>query len=104
MQSAGKISGVADALRIIRDPDFDAITSAAKPLSIDVCFGSGKAYGMARELDAALIRVGFPVHDHFGASRLLTAGYRGAMELFDRVVNALIEKKQAGIPGGYSYI
>jgi nitrogenase molybdenum-iron protein NifN len=89
---------------ILHDADFDTITSAAKPLAVDICFGSGKAYGMAHELDVPLIRTGFPVHDRFGATRLLTLGYGGTMEFFDRVVNAFIEKKQAGAPGGYSYL
>jgi nitrogenase molybdenum-iron protein NifN len=89
---------------VLRDADFDTITSAAKPLDVDICFGSGKAYGMTRELDVPLIRVGFPIHDRFGATRLLTLGYGGTMDLFDRVVNAFIENKQAGAPGGYSYL
>jgi nitrogenase molybdenum-iron protein NifN len=89
---------------ILRGADFDTITAEAKKLSIDICFGSGKTRGMALDLGVPLIRVGFPIHDRFGASRILTIGYNGAMELFDRVVNAIIEKKQAGISGGYSYL
>jgi nitrogenase molybdenum-iron protein NifN len=59
---------------------------------------------MAMELDAPLVRTGFPIHDRFGAGRLLMLGYSGGTALFDLVVNALIEKKQAGISGGYSYL
>jgi nitrogenase molybdenum-iron protein NifN len=93
-----------DTMEVLQNADFDTITTAAQKGSIDLCFGSGKAQGMARELDIPLVRIGFPIHDRFGGSRLLTAGYRGTMELFDRVVNALIEKKQTKIPGGYSYL
>jgi nitrogenase molybdenum-iron protein NifN len=48
--------------------------------------------------------VGFPIHDRFGGQRTLTLGYKGTQALFDRVVNAVIEKKQADSPIGYGYI
>jgi nitrogenase molybdenum-iron protein NifN len=97
-------SGVPAQTRLLGDTDYDVIASEAKSLSIDICFGSGKARGMAAELDAPLVRIGFPIHDRFGAGRLLTLGYRGGAALFDMVVNALIERKQSGISGGYSYL
>jgi nitrogenase molybdenum-iron protein NifN len=34
----------------------------------------------------------------------LHLGYRGTQELFDRVVNALIEYKQENSPVGYKYL
>ena len=59
---------------------------------------------MARQLGIPLIRVGFPIHDRIGGQRILHLGYRGAQQLFDRVVNALIEFKQQSSPVGYSYM
>ena len=38
-----------------------------------------------------LVRVGFPIHDRIGGQRILHVGYRGTQQLFDRIVNALIE-------------
>ena len=42
-----------------------------------------------------LVRIGFPVHDRVGGARILHVGYRGALQLFDRIANTLIER-QAG--------
>ena len=66
--------------------------------------GNSKGYVIARELDIPLVRVGFPIHDRFGGPRLHHLGYRGAQELYDRVVNAVIEKKQSDSSVGYGYI
>jgi nitrogenase molybdenum-iron protein NifN len=51
-----------------------------------------------------LLRVGFPIHDRFGGQRLHHLGYRGAQELYDRLVNALMAKKQNDSSVGYGYI
>ena len=51
-----------------------------------------------------LVRVGFPIHDRIDGPRLLHLGYRGAQQLFDRIVNALIEAAQDASPVGYSYM
>ena len=37
------------------------------------------------------MRVGIPIHDRVGAQRILTVGYRGAMELLDRITNTILE-------------
>lgn len=84
--------------------DFEGIMGFARTLSPDILLGSSKGYRMARELDIPLVRVGFPIHDRVGGSRIGHLGYRGTQELFDRVANALIEKKQESSPVGYSYI
>ncbi|MBU0910772.1 MAG: nitrogenase, partial [Proteobacteria bacterium] len=61
-------------------------------------------YPLARKLNIPLIRVGFPIHDRIGGQRIIHLGYRGAQQLFDLVVNSLIEKKQNDSPVGYSYM
>jgi nitrogenase molybdenum-iron protein NifN len=48
--------------------------------------------------------VGFPIHDRFGGQRILHLGYRGAQSLLDRIVNAVIARKQETSDVGYSYI
>jgi nitrogenase molybdenum-iron protein NifN len=49
------------------------------------------------------VRVGFPIHDRFGGQRLRILGYGGTQELFDRIVNALIERRQEDSHVGYTY-
>jgi nitrogenase molybdenum-iron protein NifN len=84
--------------------DFAEIAEAAPGLKPDFFIGSSKGYSIARRLKVPLIRVGFPIHDRIGGQRVLHLGYRGAQELFDRVINALLEVKQETSPIGYSYL
>jgi nitrogenase molybdenum-iron protein NifN len=84
--------------------DFLSLAEEARPLHLDFVIGNSKGYALARELGIPLVRVGFPIHDRVGGARILHLGYRGAQQLFDRVVNALIEHKQDTSPVGYSYM
>ncbi len=87
-----------------KDTDFETIKDSLDDISPDIMIGSSKGYYIARERKIPLLRVGFPIHDRFGASRIHHIGYRGTQELFDKVVNALIEYKQENSPIGYKYI
>jgi nitrogenase molybdenum-iron protein NifN len=87
---------------------FDAVEAAARASEsagrpVDVLIGSSKGYKTAKRLGAPLVRVGFPIHDRFGGQRAATLCYRGTQELFDRVVNALIERRQEESDVGYTY-
>lgn len=84
--------------------DFHRIAEMSRELAPDLLLGNSKGYPISRELGAPLVRVGFPIHDRFGGQRLHHLGYRGAQELFDRMVNALIHKKQNDSSVGYGYI
>ena len=66
--------------------------------------GHSKGYHLAKRWQAPLVRVGFPIHDRFGGPRILHLGYRGAQNLLDQIVNAMIEHKQETSPVGYGYI
>jgi nitrogenase molybdenum-iron protein NifN len=65
--------------------------------------GHSKGSKLARELDLPLVRVGFPVHDRFGAARLTSLGYAGSHRLFDDVVNGILADRQAKSSIGYFY-
>jgi nitrogenase molybdenum-iron protein NifN len=84
--------------------DFAEIAELAPSLKPDFLIGSSKGYRTARELKVPLIRVGFPIHDRIGGQRVLHLGYRGAQELYDRIVNALLEVKQETSTVGYAYL
>jgi nitrogenase molybdenum-iron protein NifN len=84
--------------------DFAEITEMAPSLKPDFFVGSSKGYQTARALKAPLIRVGFPIHDRIGGQRVLHLGYRGALELYDRIVNTLLERKQEASTVGYAYL
>jgi nitrogenase molybdenum-iron protein NifN len=84
--------------------DFFEISELAESLQPDLIIGHSKGYPLAKKLDIPLIRVGFPIHDRVGGQRILHLGYGGAQHLFDTITNAVISKKQADSPVGYSYM
>jgi nitrogenase molybdenum-iron protein NifN len=96
-------AGPAEA-RVVGDVDFMDIADLAAESKADLVIGNSKGYKLSKQLEIPLVRVGFPVHDRFGASRFLHVGYRGAQQLFDRIVNAVIEHSQESNPVGYTYI
>jgi len=92
------------ACQILSGVDFTDIADAATAAKPDFLLGNSKGYSLARKLQIPLVRVGFPIHDRVGAQRILHLGYRGAQQLFDAVVNTLMEHKQENSHVGYSYL
>jgi nitrogenase molybdenum-iron protein NifN len=86
------------------DSDFCDLEREAKEIKPDIMIGNSKGYKISRELDIPLVRIGFPIHDRIGGARLQHIGYRGTQQLFDRIVNALIENRQDSSPMGYFYM
>ncbi len=88
--------------------DFAAVEAAAARSAergepIDLLIGNSKGYKTARRLGVPLIRVGFPIHDRYGGPRVRVLGYEGTQDLFDRVTNAIVERKQEDSDVGYTY-
>ncbi|MEF3696166.1 nitrogenase component 1 [Desulfolutivibrio sp.] len=84
--------------------DFFDIAAEAGELAPDLMVGHSKGYRYAREWNVPLIRVGFPIHDRFGGQRLRHVAYGGAQAMFDRIVNAVLGRKQDASPVGYGYL
>ncbi len=84
--------------------DFAEIAESSPGLAPDLFVGSSKGYNIARSLATPIIRVGFPIHDRIGGQRVLHIGYRGAQQLFDQIVNTLMEEKQTRSEVGYAYL
>jgi nitrogenase molybdenum-iron protein NifN len=91
-------------LMIAEDTDFVSMLDACRAAQPDIVIGNSKGYSLAKKLGLPLVRIGFPIHDRLGGQRILHVGYRGTQQLFDRIVNALIEATQERSPVGYSYI
>jgi nitrogenase molybdenum-iron protein NifN len=85
------------------DTDFGRLGEAAKAAGPTLLVGHSKGTKLARELDVPLVRIGFPVHDRFGAARLTCLGYGGTHRLFDDVVNTILAERQAKSSVGYFY-
>ncbi len=99
---------VIDQVLTLDDMDFARMeeTAAALPeeKAPDLIIGNSKGYAMARRLKIPLVRVGFPIHDRIGGSRILHIGYKGAQQLFDTIVNAILQDRQTESKVGYSYM
>lgn len=84
--------------------DFYDIAEQAATLAPDILVGHSKGYRYARSMGVPLLRVGFPIHDRFGGPRLRHVGYGGTQDLFDRLVNLFLERKQDDSAVGYGYL
>ena len=85
------------------DVDFADIGEIAREQKVELVVGNSKGYKLASALKIPLVRVALPVHDRFGAARIRILGYEGTLELYDRIINALIETRQEESGIGYSY-
>lgn len=83
------------------DLELGLVARGDRPL--DLLVGNSKGYKLSRTLKVPLVRVGFPVHDRFGGARIRLLGYQGTQDLYDRIVNAVLEHRQAENPAGYTY-
>jgi len=84
--------------------DFIDIEELIKEQKPDFIIGNSKGFATAKKFNLPLIRIGFPVHDRFGGQRILHLGYRGTQNLFDLIVNTMIEIRQNASPVGYTYM
>lgn len=92
-----------EGLQVLDDSDFFDLEAGLAGEGIDLLIGSSKGFKLAQARGVPLVRVGFPVHDRFGGARIRLLGYDGALALFDQIVNAVLEKRQADNPVGYTY-
>ncbi|WP_022667731.1 nitrogenase component 1 [Desulfospira joergensenii] len=95
---------ILDQVNIQDNMDFEEIEERAKTLNPDLILGNSKGYAMARRMGTPLVRLGFPIHDRMGGSRILHIGYKGAQQLFDTIVNSLLHARQDNSSIGYSYL
>jgi nitrogenase molybdenum-iron protein NifN len=88
--------------------DFEAVEAAARAAAgegrpVDLLVGSSKGFKTAKKLGVPLVRLGFPIHDRYGGQRARCLLYGGTVELFDRIVNAIVERRQEESDVGYTY-
>lgn len=104
-QKAVSGSGTSRKLETISDEtDFETMLEKARSLEPDIVIGNSKGFYLSRRLGIPLVRCGFPVHDRIGGQRILTLGYRGTLNLFDLVCNALMQYKQEKAGKGWGYV
>ena len=89
---------------LMDNADFEEIATLCNSLKPDLMIGHSKGYYIARDQNIPLVRVGFPIHDRLGGQRLRHIGYEGTNDLFERIVNAMIETNQNHSEVGYKYM
>lgn len=60
---------------------------------VDLLMGNTYLKYIARDEDIPLVRFGFPILDRVGHSYFPTVGYRGAMRLLEKILDALLERQ-----------
>jgi nitrogenase molybdenum-iron protein NifN len=100
----GEIENGIDDILCMNGVDHAKIREQIRISKPDLMVGSSKGFPISKEFNIPLMRVGFPIHDRFGAQRQLTMGYAGTQRLYDEVVNIMMQSKQEGSEVGYSYI
>ncbi|MBA3036005.1 MAG: nitrogenase molybdenum-iron protein subunit beta [Desulfobacterium sp.] len=60
---------------------------------VDLLIGNTYVKYIARDEDIPFIRHGFPILDRVGHSYFPTVGYRGGMRLLEKILNALLDRK-----------
>jgi len=98
------LSGRNDECIIREEIDFEDIADVAEQAAPDVLIGNSKGFKLSQRLGVPLLRVGLPIHDRLGGARLMNLSYRGTQQLFDRLVNTLLEKAQNANEVGYTYL
>lgn len=69
-----------------------------KAASVDLILGNSYCKHIARAENIPLVRFGFPILDRMSHRLFPTVGYMGAMRLLDRMLDALLDKKDRECP------
>ena len=69
---------------------FHQLVQQEKP---DLIFGNTYAKYIARDEDIPLIRIGFPIYDRVGHQYFPITGYRGALRLLEKILNAVLDRQ-----------
>jgi nitrogenase molybdenum-iron protein beta chain len=60
---------------------------------VDLIIGNTYAKYIAKDEDIPLVRYGFPIYDRMGHSYFSTMGYRGALRLMEKMLDAILDRK-----------
>jgi nitrogenase molybdenum-iron protein beta chain len=60
---------------------------------VDLLLGNTYVKYIARDEDIPLVRFGFPILDRLGHSYFPSVGYRGALRLLEKILDALLDRK-----------
>lgn len=64
----------------------------------DIILGNTYAKYIARDEDIPLVRICFPIYDRVGHQYFPIVGYRGALRLLEKILNALLDRQDRDAP------
>ncbi|MBT9150724.1 MAG: Nitrogenase molybdenum-iron protein beta chain [candidate division WS2 bacterium] len=79
--------------RILTEGDFMEIARECGAKEVNLAIGHSGGKFLTEKYEIPLVRVGFPIHDRIGGSRILSLGYNGTINFLDRLTNTLLERK-----------
>jgi nitrogenase molybdenum-iron protein beta chain len=88
-----EISEVDGAVKIKIPGDMFLLHQWIKQEPVDLIIGNTYAKYIARDEDIPLVRHGFPILDRMGHSYFSTFGYRGALRLLEKMLDAILDRK-----------
>jgi nitrogenase molybdenum-iron protein beta chain len=74
---------------------FHQMIKGEKP---DIIFGNTYAKYIARDEDIPLIRICFPIYDRVGHQYFPIVGYKGALRLLEKILNAILDRQDRDAP------
>jgi nitrogenase molybdenum-iron protein beta chain len=78
--------------------DYFYLHQLVKSEPVDLLFGNSYAKYMSRDEDIPLVRMGFPIYDRIGHQYFPIVGYRGAMRLLERMLDAILSRQDRDAP------
>ena len=87
------VKTVSDEVKISIPGDMFTFHQWIKQAPVDLIIGNTYAKYIARDEDIPLVRHGFPILDRVGHSYFPTVGYRGALHLLLKILDAIMDRK-----------
>jgi nitrogenase molybdenum-iron protein beta chain len=78
--------------------DFFYLHQLIKNEKVDLILGNTYSKYIARDENIPLIRIGFPIYDRVGHQYFPLLGYRGALRLVEKLLNALLDYQDKTAP------
>lgn len=87
------VADVSDEVKIKVPGDMFLLHQWIKNESVDLIMGNSYCKYIARDDDIPYVRCGFPILDRMGHSYFSNMGYRGALRLLEKILDALLDRK-----------
>jgi nitrogenase molybdenum-iron protein beta chain len=87
------LEGVPHEVKIKVGGDMYLFHQWIKQAPVDLLIGNSYVKYIARDEDIPYVRHGFPILDRVGHSYFPTVGYRGGMRLLEKILDALLDRK-----------